>query len=149
MVRRIAYWSRPAGLEEDRLSDLSPFLRVGVRGALGGAWGEGVDEGPIVWEGLRGGARNTSQSQHQDGQPHDWHLGSSAIRTTAHAATLEGPGVIGWRRAGPLRPQTSDLRLEISDLRQRTGFGGSRSEGGGVLGCASEQTSTMRRDLRG
>lgn len=58
VVRRIAYWSRPAGLEQDRLSDLSPFLRVGVRGGQwGGAWGlggEGVDEGPIVWEGLRG-----------------------------------------------------------------------------------------------
>lgn len=66
------------------LCDLSPFLlRVGVRGPWGGPEGRG--RGASVWESLRGGARSTSQSQHQDGQPHGLAFGvqrnSHALRT--------------------------------------------------------------------
>lgn len=59
-----------------------------------------------MWEGLRGGARSTSQSQHQDGRPHGLAFG---VQRNSHAATLAG-------QAGPLRPQASDLRPQTSDL---------------------------------
>jgi hypothetical protein len=132
VVRRIAYWSRSAGLGEDRLIDLSPFLRVGVRGAFGGwdgALGRGArgDEGPTCGK-VSGAALGAHRSRSiKMGSPTDWHLGSSAIRTQANVATLGGQGgLAGWTS------QAADLSCQTT-----TCFGGSRAEAG-VPGCASE-----------
>lgn len=86
-----------------------------------------------MWESLRGGARSTSQSQHQDGQPHGLAFGVQRNSHALHTLRLWQGGPAGW---------TS----QASYLRSQT-FGGSRTEGV-VLGYASEQTSAMRRAMR-
>lgn len=94
-----------AGWKRIGLSDLSPFLQVGVRGA----WrGEGEGEGPTCGKVSGGGARSTSQSQHQDGQPHGLAFG---VQRNSTAATLAGDRQVGvglsalilWRALAPHR----------------------------------------------
>lgn len=62
----------------------------------------------------QGAALGTHRSRSiKMGSPTDWHLGSSAIRTTAHAATLaDGLDLSG------LRPQISGLGSQTSDNEQ-------------------------------
>lgn len=110
-----------AGLEEDRLSDLSPFLRVGVRGMGGGRWagvgGRRGEEGPACGK-VSGAALGAHRSRSiKMGSPTDWHLGSSAIRNAAHAAATLAGRVGGLDLSGR-RPQISDLRPQTPDFRR-------------------------------
>lgn len=63
-----------------------------------------------MWESLRGGARSTSQSQHQDGQPHGLAFGVQRNSHALHTLQLWQGGPTGWTS------QTSDLRPQISDF---------------------------------
>lgn len=74
-----------------------------------------------MWESLRGGARSTSQSQHQDGQPHGLAFG---VQRNSHEDARCDPGRTG--RAGGLEgwtSQASDLRSQVWDLRPQTTTG--------------------------
>lgn len=83
-----------------------------------GALGRGGDEGPTCGK-VSGAALGAHRSRSiKMGSPTDWHLGSSAIRTKTHAATLEGQGGLeGWTS------QASDLRSQVWDLRPQTTTG--------------------------